>query len=485
MTTRATTVQITMPQMGESVTEGTVLDWRKQEGDHVESDEPLVEISTDKVDAEVAAPAAGTLTKILAAPDSTVSVGAVLGEIEVNSDGAAPATTEEAPAPSSDELVEVAFPEMGDSVAEGTVLEWRVKVGDTVDVDDPLVEISTDKVDAEVPSPLAGTIAEILVEADQTVPVGSVLCRIAPGSGRSNGSVQPKAESTEAGPAAEAPASNGGNATPVAARIADAHGLDVNGIEGSGPRGRVRKDDVLAAVEGNGAPAPSGAAVEPIRGPAATLVKFMNESRSIPTATSFRTVPVDALDTRRKALKAAGKKLSFTHLIAWAIVQAARDMPVMGHAYAEENGKPQRVTPATVSLGLAVDVERKDGTRSLVVPVLRDASELSFTDFVARYDELVVGARDNTLQPDAYQGANITLTNPGGIGTVASVPRLMPGQGTIVATGAIGYPPGMTTVDPAKLAELGVQKVVTMTSTYDHRVIQGAESGAFLRSLDA
>ena len=125
-------------------------------------------------------------------------------------------------------------------------------------------------------------------------------------------------------------------------------------------------------------------------------------------------------------------------------------MPVMGHAYAEQDGKPQRVTPATVSLGLAVDVERKDGTRSLVVPVLRDASELSFADFVARYDELVVGARDNTLQPDAYQGANITLTNPGGIGTVASVPRLMPGQGTIVATGAIGYPPGLTAADPAQ-----------------------------------
>ena len=195
-------------------------------------------------------------------------------------------------------------------------------------------------------------------------------------------------------------------------------------------------------------------------------------------------MPVDALDGRRKELKAAGKKLSFTHLIAWAIVQAAGDMPVMGHAYAEADGKPQRVTPGSVSLGLAVDVERKDGTRSLVVPVLRDASELSFADFVARYDELVVGARDNTLQPDAYQGANITLTNPGGIGTVASVPRLMPGQGTIVATGAIGYPPGLTAVDPARLAELGVQKVMTMTSTYDHRVIQGAESGAFLRRID-
>ena len=210
----------------------------------------------------------------------------------------------------------------------------------------------------------------------------------------------------------------------------------------------------------------------------------MNDSRSIPTATSFRTLPVDVLDGRRRELKGSGKKLSFTHLIAWAIVQAARDMPVMGHGYAEQDGKPQRVVPGSTSLGLAVDVERKDGTRSLVVPVLRDASEMDFTTFAARYDELVAGARDNTLQPDAYQGANITLTNPGGIGTVASVPRLMPGQGTIVATGAIGYPPGLTAVDPDKLSELGIQKVMTMTSTYDHRVIQGAESGAFLRRID-
>ncbi|HEV7845246.1 MAG TPA: multifunctional oxoglutarate decarboxylase/oxoglutarate dehydrogenase thiamine pyrophosphate-binding subunit/dihydrolipoyllysine-residue succinyltransferase subunit, partial [Thermoleophilaceae bacterium] len=479
--------------MGESVTEGTVLGWLKQVGDHVEAGEPLLEVSTDKVDAEVPAPAAGRLVAIRAEADETVQVGSVLGEIETEGNGGVPAEPD-APSDAGAEAdatpVEVAFPEMGDSVAEGTILEWRVKVGDAVAVDDPLVEISTDKVDAEVPSPVAGTITEILVEADATVPVGSILCRIAAGAGAPKGPVQPSAEPTEVKRAAGAPTTNGGNATPVAARIASAHGIDVAAIHGSGPRGRVTKDDVLAAVQGNGAPAaaaapaPAGATVQPIRGPAATLVKFMNESRSIPTATSFRTLPVDLLDGRRRALKAAGKKLSFTHLIAWAIVQAARDMPVMGHAYAEEAGKPQRVTPGTVSLGLAVDVERKDGTRSLVVPVLRDASELSFAEFAANYDELVVGARDNTLQPDAYQGANITLTNPGGIGTVASVPRLMPGQGTIVATGAIGYPPGLTAADPAKLAELGVQKVMTMTSTYDHRVIQGAESGAFLRRID-
>jgi multifunctional 2-oxoglutarate metabolism enzyme len=498
MATPATTVQITMPQMGESVTEGTVLEWRKQVGERVEADEPLVEISTDKVDAEVPAPVAGTLMKILAEPDSTVQVGAVLGEIE---SGSAPAgdadpapdadpdpAPDEEPADSPGETVDVAFPEMGDSVAEGTVLEWRVGPGDTVAVDDPLVEISTDKVDAEVPSPVAGTVEEILVQSDETVAVGSVLCRISAGAAApaasKDGPVQPAAEPTEQ--PASSPSGNGANATPVAARIASAHGVDLDAVPGSGPRGRVLKEDVLAAVEGNGdeAAAPAGSETRAIRGPAATLVRFMNESRSIPTATSFRTLPVDVLDAQRKSLKASGRKISFTHLIAWAIVQAAGDMPVMGHAYAEEDGKPQRVSPGSLSLGLAVDVERKDGSRSLVVPVVHGAGDLDFAAFVARYDELVVGARDNTLAPDAYQGANISLTNPGGIGTVASVPRLMPGQGTIVATGAIGYPPGLTTLPPERLQELGVQKVMTMTSTYDHRVIQGAESGAFLRRVD-
>jgi 2-oxoglutarate decarboxylase len=393
--------------------------------------------------------------------------------------------------------VDVTFPQMGDSVSEGTVLEWHKQAGDEVAADETLVEISTDKVDAEVPAPVAGTVAEILVEADATVAVGSVLCRIAAGAAQAAASPapQPSAEPTAVRPAGvPAQAGNGDmNATPVALRIAGAHGIDVAALSGSGPRGRVTKDDVLAAVEGNGAAAsrPPGAAsapqdaeVRPIRGPAATLVRFMNESRDIPTATSFRSVPVDVLAARRGALKAAGKKLSFTHLIAWAIVQSARDWPVMTNSYAEDAGKPQRVVPGGVSLGLAVDVERKDGARSLVVPVLKAAHELGFEAFAARYDELVAGARDNTLGPEDYTGASITLTNPGGLGTVASVPRLMPGQGTIVATGAIGFPPGLEKADSARLQELGVSKVMTVTSTYDHRVIQGAESGSFLRRVD-
>jgi 2-oxoglutarate dehydrogenase E1 component len=497
MATR-TTVEITMPQMGESVTEGTILEWRKQVGDPIAEGEALLDVSTDKVDTEVPAPVAGTLIKVLVQADETVPVGAVLGEIEVNGDGSAVPTSPQSTVDSPQgegSIVDVEFPQMGDSVAEGTVLEWLKQVGDPVAVEDELVEISTDKVDAAVPSPVAGTLAEILVQADETVPTGTVLCRIAAGAGAVP-SPQSAVGSPQAGAPSPAPTPTAGNgdenATPVAARMASAHGLDVSSIQGSGPRGRVTKEDVEAAISGNGASAPAAAppaspddaSSKPMRGPAATLARFMNESRSIPTATSFRTLTVDELDTRRKALKGAGKKLSFTHLIAWAIVEASREMPVMAHAYAEIDGKPQRVQPAGVSLGLAVDVERKDGTRSLVVPVIQRADLLGFSSFVARYDELVAGARDNTLPPEAYQGANITLTNPGGIGTVASVPRLMPGQGTIIATGAIGYPPGFASVAPDQLKELGVQKVMTMTSTYDHRVIQGAESGQFLRTID-
>ncbi|MDQ3587315.1 MAG: multifunctional oxoglutarate decarboxylase/oxoglutarate dehydrogenase thiamine pyrophosphate-binding subunit/dihydrolipoyllysine-residue succinyltransferase subunit [Actinomycetota bacterium] len=496
MATRTSTVEITMPQMGESVTEGTVLEWHKRVGDRVEADEPLLEVSTDKVDTEIPSPASGTLTSIAVESDQTVAVGAVLGEIETGAAPSAPPAGDDGggadEAEGAGEVVDVAFPEMGDSVAEGTVLEWRVSVGDTVAVDDPLVEVSTDKVDAEVPAPLAGTVVELLVEADSTVSVGTVLCRIAAGDKTAGGLVQPAGTVTQAKKEVEAPTIRGNgdvNATPVAARMAGELGVDLSALRGTGPRGKVTKDDVRDAIERKGPAAavpgaPADAETQVIRGPAATLVRFMNESRSIPTATSFRTVPVTTLDARRRALKNAGRKLSFTHLIAWAIVKAAEEWPVMGHSYAEADGKPTRVTPGSVSLGLAVDVERKDGARSLVVPVLGDAGSLAFADFVARYDELVAGARDNTLDPSAYQGANITLTNPGGLGTVASVPRLMPGQGAIVATGSIGYPPGLANVDPARLNELGVDKVMTMTSTYDHRVIGGAESGSFLRRLD-
>ena len=213
----------------------------------------------------------------------------------------------------------------------------------------------------------------------------------------------------------------------------------------------------------------------PITGPAARLAQNMADSLSVPTATSFREITVDVLDARRKdlnaQLSAAGKKVSYTHLIGFAIARGARDLPVMTHAFQEVAGKPYRFDPQAVNLGLAVDVEKKDGSRALVVPVIKHAERMDFATFHATYEALVEKARANKLLPDDFAGATITLTNPGTIGTVASVPRLMKGQGSIIATGAI--------------RQIGPAKVMTITSTYDHRIIQGAESGMFLRRLDS
>src|SRR3954452_15744585 len=231
MATR-TTVEITMPQMGESVTEGTILEWRKQVGDPVDQDEALVDVSTDKVDTEVPAPVAGTLIKVLVQADETVPVGTVLGEIEVGDNGSADRGLQTADPEPSGGLVDVEFPQMGDSVTEGTVLEWLKQVGDPVALEEGLVEISTDKVDAEVPSPAAGTLAEILVQADETVPTGTVLCRITAGAAAPTPTPSPATPTPDTRHPTPTAGNGAENATPVAARMASAHGLDVAAIHG-------------------------------------------------------------------------------------------------------------------------------------------------------------------------------------------------------------------------------------------------------------
>jgi multifunctional 2-oxoglutarate metabolism enzyme len=493
-----TTTQVVMPQMGDSVAEGTILEWHKHEGDSVEADETLVEISTDKVDAEVPAGISGTVVRILAAEGDTVSVGSVLAEIAPSNGAAASsasgsngsAVAEEAPA--EGRTLEIVMPRMGESVTEGVVLEWHKASGDAVAADETLVEISTDKVDAEVPAPASGTVTELLVEPGETVTVGQVLARMtagaeaaAPGAEAAASGSPPAAASAPAnGAPAPAPTTDDANASPVARRAAAAHGVPLERVSGSGPGGRIVKGDVLAAADGTAAK-PAGAIAEPagaqpLRGGAAMLARYMDESRSIPTATSFRTLAVSTLEARRKQLKEAGLKVSFTHLIAYAIAKAGAEMPVMAHHFAELDGKPHRIDDGAVNLGLAVDVEKKDGSRTLMVPVIRGAERLDFKNFLAAYDALVEKARTNSLGADDLVGGNITLTNPGGIGTVASVPRLMVGQGTIVATGSIAYPVGLGAIG----AQIGAEKAMTMTSTYDHRIIQGAESGRFLQLIE-
>ena len=413
---------------------------------------------------------------------------------------------------------------MGESVAEGTVARWVKSVGDQVQEGETVAEVTTDKVDVEVPAPASGTIAQIVVAEGDTVAVGATLARISAGATQGNGgSASPAA--TEAGdlstdspvpapePAGQAPApdpepvqhddaqhpaqTDEVRATPLARRAAAIKGVDLRAADG-GSGAFVRKVAVATGAAPPAAPGtppaheqPTDSGAEPLRGPAAALVDYMERSREIPTATSFRSIGVTVLDARRRelniALSAAEKagKVSFTHLIGYAIARAAAQMPEMTAHFARDNeGKPLRV-PGAPHLGLAVDSRRKDGTRFLVVPVIRDAGTRSFNDFRAEYERLIERARTNALSAEELQGGTITLTNPGGIGTVASVPRLMPGQGTIIAVGALGYAAEWRGVSEARLRELGVGKVMTMTSTYDHRIIQGAQSGEFLGRVEA
>jgi multifunctional 2-oxoglutarate metabolism enzyme len=230
---------------------------------------------------------------------------------------------------------------------------------------------------------------------------------------------------------------------------------------------------------------------EPLRGAAARIVQNMTASLGVPTATSFRAVPAKLLEVNRRIVngylgRTRGGKVSFTHIIGYAVVRAIADsMPVMGSTFATDaDGKPRVVRHEHVNLGLAVDVERADGSRTLLVPVLRQADTLDFRGFWGTYEDMIRRVRSNKLSPDDFAGVNVTLTNPGTIGTVQSVPRLMPSQGVIVGVGAIDYPAEWRGADPVLLAELGASKVVTVTSTYDHRIIQGAESGLFLKRVE-
>jgi 2-oxoglutarate decarboxylase len=406
-----------------------------------------------------------------------------------------------------DSLVKVALPEMGESVTEGSIVEWRKKPGQWVEEGETLVDVTTDKVDVEVPSTVSGLVSAVFGKEGDTVAVGAVLVEIDTTAKKPEGDAAPvvsapaaPANGSSAAPAAPKNGSTNGGASYKAQLTAEHHGLDLSRIAGTGPDGLVLREDVDRAIAAGTAvaaaagaapsfPVPSHAKVTELKGAVGTLATYMDQSLSIPTATSFRTFAVGALEARRAelnaALKGAGRneKISFTHIIAYAIVQAAKEQPAMTAAFRRENGKPQRVQAGT-HLGLAVDAQRKDGSRFLVVPVLKNADTLDFIAFHKTYEELVAKTRDNKLTVEDQTGATFTLTNPGGIGTVASVPRLMVGQGAIIATGAITVPPGFGHAPDTTLRTLGVEKVMTMTSTYDHRVIQGAQSGEFLKRVD-
>ena len=448
-----TLVQVVLPEMGESVTEGSVTSWRKKPGDFVQAGEALVDVTTDKVDVEVPSPAAGKITKVLVEEGKTVRVGAPLAEIDTtaSADGKtqAPAATPAPQGPSPS-----AAPPQPSATAQAAAVEPALP-------------------QPPQPPDVAPTQSAQDDHAVHTI-----------------------------------------KASPLARRLAAVRGVDLEHVAPARPGDPIRRADVIRSIEDSqakqtpvhekpieaapptivdtgrvAAPRIKDEKIMPLRGAAASLADHMERSLTIPTATSFRTISVDVLDARRRelnlALRSVGRseKVSFTHVIAYAIAQATRTVTGMTASFRRTDEGPERVERG-VHLGLAVDVKRADGSRMLVVPVVRDADGLDFSAFHRRYEALVEKARASTLGPGDVSGATLTLTNPGGIGTVASVPRLMLGQGAIIAAGAIDYPPGLGSMPEATLRSLAISKVMTLTSTYDHRVIQGAQSGEFLRRID-
>jgi 2-oxoglutarate decarboxylase len=225
-----------------------------------------------------------------------------------------------------------------------------------------------------------------------------------------------------------------------------------------------------------------------IAGGAATIARNMEASLGVPTATTNRVIPVKTMEENRRILnrhrEALGlSKISFTHFVAWAIVRALEKHPTMNDAFGELDGKPARIRKPVVNLGIAIDITKKDGSRSLLVPNIKGAQALTFGEFLAAFDTLVARARKGAIEPDAFAGTSISLTNPGTIGTTASLPRLMPGQGAIIATGVMGYPAEFQAMPEEALSTLGISRVMNVSSTYDHRIIQGAESGQFIATL--
>ncbi|MBU4215553.1 MAG: 2-oxo acid dehydrogenase subunit E2, partial [Actinobacteria bacterium] len=291
---------------------------------------------------------------------------------------------------------------------------------------------------------------------------------------------------TAATPPSPAPEVTPAPATPPAADDAPGNSeIVVEALPATAPYAQAAR-----AAAAHDAPDSSADDVQRLRGPAARVVTNMEASLHVPTATSVRAVPAKLLVDNRIVInnhlaRTRGGKISFTHLIGFAVVEALADMPAMNSSYVEQDGKPAVLAPAHVNLGIAIDLAKPDGTRQLMVPAIKKADTLSFAQFWAAYEDVIRRARQGKLEVSDFAGTTISLTNPGTIGTTHSVPRLMPAQGTIVGVGAMEYPSEYAGTSEDRLNAMGISKVLTLTSTYDHRIIQGAQSGDFLRIVGA
>ncbi|OFN77841.1 2-oxoglutarate dehydrogenase, E2 component, dihydrolipoamide succinyltransferase [Corynebacterium sp. HMSC074E01] len=537
---------VEMPELGESVTEGTITQWLKSVGDTVEVDEPLLEVSTDKVDTEIPSPVAGTLVEILAEEDDTVDVGAVIARV---GDGSAAASekpaakeekkeepkaeekSEDKPAASGD-ATDVEMPELGESVTEGTITQWLKSVGDTVEVDEPLLEVSTDKVDTEIPSPVAGTLVEILAEEDDTVDVGAVIARVGDGSAaasekpaaKEEKKEEPKAEEkkeepkAEEKPAASQPSepkasetstkvNNGDNVpyvTPLVRKLAEKHGVDLSTVSGTGVGGRIRKQDVLAAAGEGEAPASSASAsssnprarwstksVDPEKQELIGTTQKVNRIREITASkmvealqisaqlTHVQEVDMTAIWDMRKQSKQAfidkyEANLSFLPFIVKATVEALVSHPNVNASYNPET--KEMTYHADVNVAIAVDTPR-----GLLTPVIHKAQDLTLPEIAQKIAELADKARNNKLKPNDLTGATFTVTNIGSEGALLDTPILVPPQAGILGTAAITKRAVVVTEDGQDA--IAIRQMCYLPFTYDHQVVDGADAGRFVTTI--
>jgi 2-oxoglutarate dehydrogenase E2 component (dihydrolipoamide succinyltransferase) len=540
-------VSVTMPALGESVTEGTVTRWLKQVGDTVAADEPLVEVSTDKVDTEIPSPAAGVLLAIRVGEDETIAVGAelaVIGEASesAGSPAASPMAAEEtviaapepaapaapaAPAPSpaassatipaaSRATIAITLPALGESVTEGTVTRWLKQVGDTVAADEPILEISTDKVDTEIPAPASGTLVAINVAEDTTVAVGTELGLIATGAAAPAATPAPAPAPAAPPVSASAPAVTAAVAsepadntdayvTPLVRRLAAQEGIDLSTVTGTGVGGRVRKQDVLAAAAARAeqagtasapsvpsapaqAPAPGAPVVSPLRGRtekmprlrkviAERMVESLQTSAQLTTVIEVDVTAIARLRSRVKADFEAreGVKLSFLPFFCKASVEALKQFPQVNASIDMAAGT---VTyHDTENLGIAVETDR-----GLLVPVIRDAGELNIAGLAKRISDVANRTRTNKVAPDELSGGTFTVTNTGSRGALFDTPIINQPQVAILGTGAVVKRPIVVT-DASGQDVIAIRSMVYLALSYDHRLVDGADAARFLGTM--
>ncbi|MEN8903146.1 MAG: 2-oxoglutarate dehydrogenase, E2 component, dihydrolipoamide succinyltransferase [Candidatus Nanopelagicales bacterium] len=535
-------VSVKMPQLGESVTEGTITRWLKNVGDHVNTDEPLVEISTDKVDTEIPSPVTGILLSLAAQEDDVVEVGAELALIGEESEvgapvetpaPAAPAVTPAVtpplapPAPATPVAVEeaapvsapaaagaesiIVLPALGESVTEGTITRWLKSEGDAVAVDEPIVEISTDKVDTEIPAAIAGVLIKITAPEDSIVEVGGELGRIG-----SSVAATPAAPSkpAPAAPAAPAESTQSGYVTPLVRRMAADAGVDLTTVTGTGAGGRITKADVVAASAGTtatpAAPTPPAATVPPApthppvtaqkpsapttlaSGPLAGTTEPLSRLRKVIAQRMVESLQVSAQLTTvvevdmtriaavRKRVKASfeqreGVKLSFMPFFVKASVEALKQYPQINASidiaagtvtyYADEN------------IGIAVDTER-----GLLVPVIHEAGDLNVAGIARQIADLAERTRTGKVSPDDLSGGTFTVTNTGSRGALFDTPIVNLPQVAILGTGAVVKRPIAVTDDNGQDV-IAIRSMVYLALSYDHRLVDGADAARFLSTM--